>query len=737
MTWQVRRFEKLRRLVLLVGVLTAALPVRATCAQSDVVQLAIDAIRDLNPSTPDELLAAVRTSINLDQPEVAKQYLQALVDLQPNEEVLVQLYRKFGAGLFLQLSRESRLSPLAKEFAQRVLEAAEKAVTDPQRISRLVAALQDDSRAVRNGAISGLRDAGSVAVAPILDASSTADSQMSRRRLLAGLFGLGKAAVDPLLGALDAGRPSIRADAMTVLGWLEVHEAIPRLIRPAFDSSLDPVVRRAARDALHELLGSLPAEETGKRVLSDRVSHLLSTGMPDRADFDGQVAIWRWDAQAGQSAPVPLPARDAAASEAARLAADLYALEPTNRDYQRLYLTAQLTAARLRGGLDSPLSESAKDVHRRLLRVRPETIESVLADARRLNRIPAAIAAAELLGDIGDQRSVADTHGARRPLTAALLDGDARVRFAAAEAIVKIGPRHAYRGAADLIELLNFILRTEGSRRVLLVHSRPDEAALLASLARSRGFEADVVSVGRDALKHALAHPDFELLLISDAINFPRWTELVQQFRRDWRTSRTPIGLIARAPSLSRADGIAARDGLTEAFPMPQNEETLDVVFERLLKLRDDPPVGPAVRLRQATAALDWSGQLAGDDSYGFYEFLPLLPSLESALLVPDLSKRAARVLGRLGTPRAQYALADFASQVVHPLRSRQAAAAGLEQAIQRRGVQLTSTQILRQYDRYNSSADLDAETQAVMGAILDSIEKPTAESRAARQGSQ
>ena len=38
-------------------------------------------------------------------------------------------------------------------------------------------------------------------------------------------------------------------------------------------------------------------------------------------------------------------------------------------------------------------------------------------------------------------------------------------------------------------------------------------------------------------------------------------------------------------------------------------------------------------------------------------------------------------------------------------------------------GVLLTSQQVLNQYERYNRSRDLDRETQALLGSILDSIE--------------
>jgi hypothetical protein len=57
------------------------------------------------------------------------------------------------------------------------------------------------------------------------------------------------------------------------------------------------------------------------------------------------------------------------------------------------------------------------------------------------------------------------------------------------------------------------------------------------------------------------------------------------------------------------------------------------------------------------------------------------------------------------------------------PIAQRQIAAQGFAAAVSRRGVNLTASQILQQYDRYNASEQLPAETQQVLGALLDTLE--------------
>jgi len=82
--------------------------------------------------------------------------------------------------------------------------------------------------------------------------------------------------------------------------------------------------------------------------------------------------------------------------------------------------------------------------------------------------------------------------------------------------------------------------------------------------------------------------------------------------------------------------------------------------------------------------------------------------------------------LAHLGTPDAQRALVDVASTNALPLETRQRAAEAFRDSVVRRGKLLTTGEIERQYDRYNASETLDAETQRVLGFVLDVIEAET-----------
>jgi hypothetical protein len=59
-----------------------------------------------------------------------------------------------------------------------------------------------------------------------------------------------------------------------------------------------------------------------------------------------------------------------------------------------------------------------------------------------------------------------------------------------------------------------------------------------------------------------------------------------------------------------------------------------------------------------------------------------------------------------------------------YDLAERQAAAKAFTAAVAKRGVLLTTREIGTQYDRYNASESQSKDTQQVLAAVLDAIEK-------------
>jgi len=198
----------------------------------------------------------------------------------------------------------------------------------------------------------------------------------------------------------------------------------------------------------------------------------------------------------------------------------------------------------------------------------------------------------------------------------------------------------------------------------------------------------------------------------------------VQSLRKDFRTARLPIGVMARGERLEKMKDAFEEDTLTTVFPRIHDSEMAGFEVSRLVALAGRNLMTPDERVDQAAAALDALAFLAErSEPQPVYDLVRHETSVIRALTAPGLSAEAARVLGRLATPKCQTALVDFISQHARPIEDRKAAAAALDEAVARRGILLTKAQLLLQYNRYNSSETLDKETQAVLGHVLDTLE--------------
>jgi len=485
------------------------------------------------------------------------------------------------------------------------------------------------------------------------------------------------------------------------------------------------MLREAAQEALALIVGQTPTYVEATQFLYRRaLSHLAGEPVV-HLNLENQGELWHWDAASKSAKPRPYVGADAAVAEASRLARELHALAPDQPEYLRLYLLCELDLAKIDGGVDQPLPRGADSVFARLRQYPVAVLEEVLMLALRQQRFAAAAGAIEVLGESGDGQLLISSDGTPRRLAAAVSHADRRVRFAAVAAVMKLDPRGPFPGASYLAESLGYFASTVGSRRVLIAHPRASEAQSLAGMLAELGYDADAATSGRSAFVMAQRHADYEFALISDSIQGPTVSELAGMFRQDGRLGRLPIGVMAAGDKLDRAAAVAALEPLVEAFPRPVDSATLSLLIERLRRGIGRSAVTKDERLAHAAAALDWMLQLTENpNTYGFYELAKQEPAVEIALQTPELTGRAALVLGRIGSSRAQLGLLDLASNRARTILDRRAAAAGFRDAVERRGIMLTRAEVLRQYERYNQSEAADRETQQVLGAILDTIER-------------
>lgn len=691
----------------------------------------VEAVLETNPTTPEQLVRAVNVLVDLKRPAAARPLLQQLLDLQLADDQLAALADRLGAGQLLKLSTDPQLQPEGRQFAQSALDASDRRAADEDRLARLIEQLQDPTPGARRQAILQLRLAGSPAVSALLAVLADENRANEHDDVRTALVGFGRGAVPQLLGALDAPNGQLVAGVIEVLGRLQAIEPTiatslacptPHLLAAAVSPQSPESVALAAQRAVVDLTGRLPTAGEVADLLERQARHFQALSRGGADDLPSrEVEFWRWDPEAGTSVGELISTRHAAVEMAAHHARGAYELSPNNRLRRRLYLVTLCEAELQRHGWEGPLPDEPGSAMAELTAMGPDALVDLLNEALANNFDGAGTLACRALGDVAAPEVVYRDGARPSALVRALRHPNAYVQFAAAEALVKIAPPRPFPGSSWLVDTLARIAGTTGYSRAFVVHARADEASRLVALLSSIGYEAEPSTDGRQFFSTMASSPDCDLIVISNALpRKPTASELINELRRDPRTARVPIALVATEDDWHQAERLARKFPRTEAIIRPHDVEGMQVQIERLVAGTDG--VSNEERIRQAGHALQWLAQLAAQRR-SYHDVRALEPQLAVALNHPQLSIAAAGVLAELGTPAAQLDLLNVVHRYSLPLEQRRAAALAFCRSVQRHRTQLTSRQILDQYDRYEQSEHLDPETRELLGMILDCLE--------------
>ena len=694
---------------------------------------AVRAVLQTKPTTPPELTRAGSLLADLDRPDLAKPLFKQVLDAGLSRDQLADLDEQLGSPLFVRLVGREDLAPEGRLLADAVLRAAAARAEDPQRIARWIQTLQDPSPEMRYRAVVELQKTRGAGVGAMVAVLADPGRAAEHANVHAALVQLGRDAVPPLLGIIQARDPKIAAAAIRVLGDLPGSDIYLYLLGPALRADSPPEIRAAAEAALRKQLGSIPDRVRAARLLADRARRYFDGKQPIPLDFSRQVTLWSWDDAQQRAVARSYSVDEASRRLAIRLAGDAHLAVPGDTETVVLYAAALLEEAAWRAGLDQPLPIERDTVAGRVAGLGAEVVERVLAAAMSGDHAPAATAAARILGSQPEAARLLGRSAQPSALVRATRHADRRLRLAAAEAIVWLGPAGPFPGSSWVLEDLGFLAASEGTPRVLVASARRDDVQRVAAYLGTMGYVADMATSGAELLHLALASPDYELILVDAGIDRPTLDFLVQQIRHDGRTGSLPVGILARPELLDRARHVAANSARVEAFPYPFEQADARWQVARLVALGARDAVPAPQRLRQALRSLELVAELADRPGRDLYDLRRIEGPVLGALDQATLNAQAAAIAGRLGTPASQRALVELASRNTAPLAMRQAAAGAFRDAVERHGLLLTIGEIRLQYDRYNRSAEQDVATQKVLGLLLDSIEAP---SRAGDQAS-
>lgn len=683
---------------------------------------AVLALMASKPSTPEELARAIDTLVELRAWHEARALTKQLLDAQLDDAAWAALVEKVGSGPFLRLAFIKPIQPEGRQVSDAALSAADRRARDSQHLATLIDELGDHSPAVRRGAmirLTGAREAGIQAIiAAMLDPARVDQRPVLRHALIQ----FGPDATAPLKALVRCDVPALELQAVITIGELGRSEMALDLLAPALVENNPAEIRQAAQDSLIRLLRRVPDRDEAAKALTTVARRDFDASLNEQAADAAPVVVWQWDAEKSQLVPAVLSPLVAKLDSAAYRAGDALKLTTRGRAARQIFLAAALEAAAYRAAADVPSAPGPDAVDNILASEDAAVVEDLLDFTLTTGHAVAAERAAKALGDLGKAELLYRRQPQPSVLVEAARSGDRRVRFAALDSIMRLKPAKPYPGSSFVMDALGYFASSFGQPRALAADARPAELQALAGLLADLGYETDTAGTEREVVAECVASPDYLFALIDFSLAEPTSGQLLERLRRDNRTARLPIGIIASSDDLRRAERLAQRTPLASLIVRAVNPPSLDFQIQRLLNQVGRRMVSPEERREQAEQAVAWIAEIVALDNE-IYNLRRIERPLTTALWLPSTSAAAARVLATLGTATSQQSLVDLASQLTQPVEIRQAAAGGFAASVARFGTLLTSSEISQQYDRYNSSEGHDEETQRLLAGILDVME--------------
>jgi len=506
----------------------------------------------VEPKTPRELIEAANQLVDLRRSDLARRYLELLPTATLTDCDLLELRDSLGAAALLRLEQEPGLEALIRPLVDRTEQALLTRASDPAFINRKLQALNGGPDQ-RTTALAELRAMGPEAIPTLIASLASPEGEKLTPAMGDLLVATGRRAVQPLIAALESDEARVQTAACELLARLRASEAADDLFYHAFGPKSAPPLRAAARRAL----GVLERQFRGQAdeivdlpvTTEDVVNRLIAASarwrqrpkpVPDPLEDLGPA--WIWNAETDTVEPRQGTLEQLGlwnglrhASRALQLAPHSFAAQELEA-FHRLGLTVNS-----RNWLELDLADP-KNVMGQVRSRGPAVINTVLNESLRNDRLLTATAAARLLGDLGDVASLAPLGREPAPLLRALDAGDARLQFAAAEAISRLRMGEPFQRSSRVVEILKQTALTGGGRPHAIVGEvSTDRATDVAGMLREMGFDVLAAPSGREAFRAAATRADIALAVLHP--NIIRWalSETVANFQADPRTRRIPV----------------------------------------------------------------------------------------------------------------------------------------------------------------------------------------------------
>jgi hypothetical protein len=690
-----------------------------------------------------EFWAAMRFELAVGKFDLAAFHLKGLLEKQPADEVdkeLLKIEEAEGLFAFLRLQTIRKWSdhpPFQKEAKQnvetlinRVTNALEKLLSDPQRINKFIRKLDAPTPEERVYAFVQLNRSKARAVPYLIKALQESVDQPLHGRLVDALIRLDPETVPAYLEVLkarnakDAAAPDLRLTLLEILKARGDKRAIPYLWHLSSSPRYPAVVRRQARDLLAYLRNEDPDRlPPAKAVLADLADryyrHQVKFPDPKR------IQLWLWTGQVIATEPLTLPPAQAEELFGLRYAREALDLDPAYVPAQTAFLNMTLDRTYAPQLDEAFFKKMPAGLHQLLGTLDSDLLMAVLERAL-IDRNPRVILPlVETLGERGEVRAARLSYNEPpRGLVKALYYPDRRVQYAAVRAMLRMPASPVPVASVRIVDVLRRFLAAEATPRVLVAFTPLDRADQMRKTVRAAGFEPVLVNNVRDAFLSLQQAADFDAILVFGSADRELPFALTQ-FRSDHDNGLLPLVVFAEKKQMQRLGKTTAHYRNTWVVPeiVASMPDELKATLEEKIQLTGGAKLSPKERKEFTRVAMDLLWRMARDEIRG-YDVRPAREPIVQALRSEDLAVEALEIMGRLPGADVQQKLAAV---VLDPARGklRLTAAQELIRHIQKFGLTLEKRQakdLNAAFQNAAESPELRTQLALVMGSL-----RPTA----------
>lgn len=641
-----------------------------------------------------EYAMAIKEDRLVNYAQVLSLYEKILAKDPSNEDALHAVYSLGPKAILDAIGREGNTGPLVQELLRRGERTFIDRINDEEAIAGYVRDLDSTDLDTRWNAIGLLVNKyGAYAVPHVIENLSTSTVENSRTGAIVFLGKLGHDGTLAVIEALKSSDITIRQSAASVLGNSRDERALPALMA-LVERSGDGVDATYAREAMEKIAGSAWKGMGSAKELYVHYAERFFRNDPTMLVQPKYSTIWNWDEDGARKlvgTRVPMFAYNERLAE--KFCYEALSLDPnytpawsllTCSFYQQeIEATSVWKGAQGRVGKEITEDDlqSMADLAGQLYRARGLSTcagkDLLYAALTRSLLDDMAEIAAEVLKSLyqvedgRDFPAALESDGYAASVQLALLFPDKRVRFAAAELLLKVNTLQHFSHKDRVVPSLKQALSETATRVVLVVSDNLEFRNRMQGALEGLGH-LPVLSKGRyDGLTRAREFPAQDLVIIDnnleargDSTSGANARLLVMDLKKDYRTKDIPI-LLYDSRAMDEEEGkMAIQAQFGDVFeqlrgliysPDPDTySKLIDTVFEErgLEESRE-------MAYRLAAHAADTVSQV--DPQWSTYDLTNLVPALYGNLQNrPDyLVIASANCLARLADGRAEPALAS------------------------------------------------------------------------------